>query len=391
MKTLTLVLLTTTLAAAADTPPPVDWMARWQRYIVADSRSRTCDKETGEEIGWLVSPYLDGFCYGYFATGDPVWIDRLADWTDSWTKRGIKEPDGFVGWPKADGASTQVVPGLFTDNQLGEAMGLRPALVLAAAILKSPELSAKYGDRAKAWIALAEQNFAKWDARGCWRQLKVGGVWVVPTFGLDGKGGWTEGYARKGVDGFTLPANKQNYIARFELALFDATGKTIYRDRAEQWFQQFKSRWRTKPDTKFLVWNYWDPAGPWDYKPGGGTKHWVGVHPNGGYYLIDNEGIVAAYEHHLVFTETDIDQLIITNRDFMWNQKIQGAKFASIDAGLTDARWKDSPGVLWVPLVLYDDTLRQIFEANHKPDSWSGMGRTPWYVALRLGKLPPGA
>jgi acetyl esterase/lipase len=29
------------------------------------------------------------------------------------------------------------------------------------------------------------------------------------------------------------------------------------------------------------LWNYWEPAGPWDYKPDGrSTKHWVGVHPN---------------------------------------------------------------------------------------------------------------
>ena len=28
-------------------------------------------KETGEELGWLVSPFLNGFYYGYMATRDP--------------------------------------------------------------------------------------------------------------------------------------------------------------------------------------------------------------------------------------------------------------------------------------------------------------------------------
>lgn len=35
-------------------------------------------------------------------------------------------------------------------------------------------------------------------------------------------------------------------------------------------------------------------TGAWDYKPDGSPKHWVGVHPNGGYYGIDVEGIVTA-------------------------------------------------------------------------------------------------
>ena len=77
------------------------WLARWEKNIVADSRNRYCDKETGEQLGWLVSPFLNGFYYGYLATGDTQWIDRLIDWSDAVIKRGVKEPDGFVGWPKA--------------------------------------------------------------------------------------------------------------------------------------------------------------------------------------------------------------------------------------------------------------------------------------------------
>ena len=66
-------------------------------------------------------------------------------------------------------------------------------------------------------------------------------------------------------------------------------------------------------DGTYKIWNYWEPAGPWDYKPDGRTtKHWVGVHPNGGYYEDDTQGIVDAYEHGLVFTKADIDHLINT-------------------------------------------------------------------------------
>jgi hypothetical protein len=116
-------------------------------------------------------------------------------------------------------------------------------------------------------------------------------------------------------------------------------------------------------------------------KPDGSTRHWVGVHPNGGYYAADLEGIVAAFEHGLVFTRDDIQRLIATNRDFMWNQQVEGASFQRIDGGKPDARWKDSPGLLWTVLVPYDETLRKIFLANHDPASWGGLAVTPWFLA----------
>ncbi len=77
-------------------------------------------------------------------------------------------------------------------------MGLRPLILSAEEILSVPALKEKYGTRADAWLKLAGQIFEKWDARGCWREVKAGGLWVVPGFGMDAKtGGWTEGYARR--------------------------------------------------------------------------------------------------------------------------------------------------------------------------------------------------
>jgi hypothetical protein len=80
-----------------------EWLDRWEINILGDARSRYCDKETGEELGWLVSPFLNGFYYGYLATREPKWTERFIDWSDSCVKRGVKEPDGFIGWPKGDG------------------------------------------------------------------------------------------------------------------------------------------------------------------------------------------------------------------------------------------------------------------------------------------------
>ena len=377
-----------TPASAARQALRKDWLARWERNIVQDARNRYCDREVGEEIGWLISPFLNGFYYGYLATRDPKWADLLVDWADAWIARGVKEPDGYLGWPKADGASTSVVPGLFTDNILGEAMGLRPVVLMAAMILKTPSLKEKHGPKAAGYIALAEKIFEKWDRRGCWREVNAGGLWVVPPFGIDRQTGrWTEGYQRRSTDGFSLPANKQNFVALWLLAMCEVTKKPIYRKRAEQWWRLMKSRMRLRDGGKYFVWNYWDPAGPWDYKPDGSPKHWIGVHPNGGYYTVDVEGIVTAYEHDLVFDKQDLQRIVATNRDFMWNHEIQGARFQRIDGGKPDARWKGSPGVLWTALVPHDETLRRVFEVNHKPESWGGLTTTPWYCA-ELSKNP---
>jgi hypothetical protein len=43
-------------ALALDAALRRDWLERWEKNILGDSRNRYCDKEMGEELGWLVSP-----------------------------------------------------------------------------------------------------------------------------------------------------------------------------------------------------------------------------------------------------------------------------------------------------------------------------------------------
>jgi hypothetical protein len=359
-----------------------DWLARWEQNILGDMQNRYCDKETGEEVGWRVSPFLNGFYYGYEASHKAEWIDRLVDWTDAWIRRGVKEPDGFVGWPKADSGGA-VAHDLFTDSLLGEAMALRPIVLMAGEIERDPSLKETYGAKAKSYLALANQVYEKWVARGCWREVKEGGLWLVPEFGINRQTGhWTEGYEERTIKGFSNPANKQNHIARWLLAMGDVTKNPVFHDHAQKWARLMKSRMRLRDGGKYFVWNYWDPAGPWDFKPDGTPRHWVGVHPNGGYYEIDVEGIVAAFEHGLVFTKADVQRLVATNRDFMWDQHISNARFQRIDGGQTDPRWSHTPGVLWTALIRYDARLREIFLSNHNPASWGGLTTTPWFLAM---------
>ena len=376
--------------AGIDPALAADWMRRWKENILADSRkSRYCDTEMGEEIGWLVSPFLNGFYYGYKATGEREWVDRLFDWGDSIVKRGVKEPDGYIGWPKtfADEQKQSGVEGAdsITDSELGEAMFLRPMVLMAGDILKTPDLKKDYGAKAEEYIRLSEQMFEKWNARGAWRETKEGGLWIEPPVGIDPHTGkFTAQYEERNTGGVSHPANKENIIANWLLAMYDVTHKPIYRERAEKWFKVMKSRMHLRENGKYFVWNYWDVGGPWDFQANGSLRYgqWVGVHPNGGYYGIDVDGIVTAYEHGLVFTKEDIARLIATNRDFMWNQQIKGAKFQRID-GEAPVR-NLTPGVLWSALAPYDATLRKVFEANYDPGDWGGLD-TPYWV-VRFGR-----
>ena len=66
-------------------------------------------------------------------------MDRHArvDWTDSWIKSAPVEPDGIPGWPKGDcggGESNEYS----ADSLLGEAMALRPVVLMAHKIKSTP-------------------------------------------------------------------------------------------------------------------------------------------------------------------------------------------------------------------------------------------------------------
>ena len=77
------------------------WQARWEKSILDNSDAhRYCDTERSEGLGWRVSPFLNGFYYGYLVTHSSKWVKRFVDWTDSCIKRAVKEPDGFLGWPE---------------------------------------------------------------------------------------------------------------------------------------------------------------------------------------------------------------------------------------------------------------------------------------------------
>lgn len=341
-----------------------DWRARWQKFILGYVPSQSCNKEMGEDMGWVVSPMMAGLYYGYMATKDPKLVELFVDCTDSWLDRAVMEPDGFIGWPKVGAAGTNVdhLDNYYADSILGEAMLLKYVVLISDQILKTPSFEEKFAAKARNYIKLAEQIFEKWDRRGAWRNTTGGGmITVVLPFGIEEKtGSWTEGYEKRNAlnIGFSHPDNKANTIASWLLAMFDVTHKPIYKERAEKWFRLMKSRMKLNDDGTFRIWNYWEPAGPWDYRGYVFPKHWTFVHPNAGYYAIDVESIVNAYQHGIVFDRRDIEKLIHT--------------------ALADKYY-------WIALVPYNNAIQKQFEQDNDPNGWSGLFDTPWYLALQMG------
>jgi hypothetical protein len=344
-----------------------DWLLQWETNILAEASDNYCTREMGEDMGWLMFPLLKGFYYGYLATSNQRWPDLLVKCTDSWIKRGIIEPDGYVGWPKVGAAGTDIdhLDDFYADSLLGEALVLQYVVRMSGEILQTPSLEEKFGAKARTYIALAEKVFEKWDKRGAWRDTSGGGLVTVELpFGIDkNTGTWTDGYQNRYATavGFTHQNNKANLIASWLVAVFDVTHKPVYKERAERWFRVMKSRMKLNDDGTFQIWNYWEPAGDWDYKMNLRRvhlwpKHWIGVHRKTGYYDIDVEGIVSAYEHGLVFDQNDIRHLVKT--------------------ALADKRY-------WTALVPYNNTIQHEFEDHNYPRSWAGLSATPWYLALQ--------
>ena len=70
-----------------------EWLAKWDAHITRDAKAdRYCDKAVGEDIGWHMSPYMDGFYYGYMATKDPSGSTCRSTGPTPWIKRGSKSP-----------------------------------------------------------------------------------------------------------------------------------------------------------------------------------------------------------------------------------------------------------------------------------------------------------
>jgi hypothetical protein len=315
----------------------------------------------GENVDWQLAPVLTGFYHGYMASSDTHYVDMMVTCVDTLISLETIEPDGYPGWPAtgAGGTGTDDLNYYYADSMLGDAAAFRPIVLMAYQMTTNPLLKATYGAKGQSYLALAETLYQKWVWRGGWRDTTYPGGMISVDLpeGMDPATGYTTWITNPATNfadspgqnsytsaneygptwiaqainnGMSHPTNKADEVALWLLAMWDVTGNPEYQLRASKWFTYLKNYRMTLGDewtpgldgSGDLIWNYWEPAGSWDFIANqaqndlyddngiGNTKTWTGTHPNNGYYWIDTQCIVAAFEHGVVFNEADITTLV---------------------------------------------------------------------------------
>ena len=328
-------------------------------------------KYTGDSWSWHARFPMDSFIDAYLASRDTAWLDAATGYFDSCIELLMVGPDGRKGWL----GPAYRMPGRLGEYPLEDALVIGPMLRFSELVLKDePALAEKYGTLARAYVKLGrEMIFEKWDARGIWHEDGPYGAYTnwPWTFTEAAPDRWHAPPA--GTAPGTLPINMQVHWGLAAARLWRITGEAAWHERAARIFNFAKSRLNLYDD--HYSWNYWEPFGTWDLKPGNAQDYrsWINTHPYVNYQSGEVAAFVEAYHRGITFDETDMKRLVRTNLHVMWNGKLDDAQWNNSNAGVQKAalgeirrgtpqsngRWA---GALWTALVPFDATARRLYE-----------------------------
>lgn len=207
-------------------------------------------------------------------------------------------------------------------------------------VLASPELEAKYGARAREYLAWLDRDFLqKWEST--WRDLDDGaGLYL---FTAD---------ASQRFPAYSLPHNQYLAIARTWLVLADINefaNAPLARQRATAMALFFKRNLREVNGA--YDWNYWDPL------PGEAAPCWT---EDFSHATIDVGFAVEAAARGVVFDQTDLQRFASTYVDVMWNGNLEAPRFGSrVNTSDGDkVIWAD-----WIELAVADARIWTLAEA----------------------------
>ena len=343
-----LMLLATTLCAAEDAPLPTP--QAYYKGVMADGGLK---REPGEIFCWVSSCYSHEFLHAYEVTGkkDAAWLEQAQVFYDWCLQKGVSDdPDGYPGTIGADESGDNTI---VTDSLVGDAITARPLLEWAELVQADPALQARFGARAKEYIALATRMcWDKWNKRNCYYQDAHGyGSYHMYAFLIDkaDRKKWLPRPSRVMSDNL----NKHYEIGLVFLSLYKLTGKTEYRDRVIAIYSRAKAMFRLYPDEDRLVWNFWMPHGPYDLD-GTAPKSWVGLNPRG-YQAFETMAFLEVYDAGLVFDRRDIERMVRTNH---W----------MIEHGMKLADGSTNTGVPFFAFAPFDELIRAAVEKERQKD-----------------------
>ena len=356
------------------------------------------ENPNGEGFCWQARGAMGQFISNYELTEDEKWLDAGVKYYDFITSRLIVDPDGYKGWIGEYGYDSKYEQ----DALVGDAILMAGLMEFSILVKEDTKLNAKYGQKADEYIALAKKDFIeKYDKRGCWVDDAPFGSYIGFSKYLtkDNMKEWV--YAPEvSRSGISHPFNKQEDVGEVCLQLYRLTGEQFYWDRAESIFYTAKAHMQYFDD--HYCWNYFDPLwkGDVDVKRNT-TNHFVDVHPwRAGYQAGEVGKIVMAYHYGCVFDSVDIQRIINTNLNVMWNKDKVNPKFISSNGLGADgdtsglASFKRTyghsnvvkyEGQLW-SLSDFNQTIRDLSMARFKGDTTSAR-----YLVMkkRMAENPP--
>ncbi|HJN17548.1 MAG TPA: hypothetical protein QGH10_18725 [Armatimonadota bacterium] len=338
--------------------------------------------EQPEDITWQGALYIKMPLIAYELTEETRYLDMFVERMDALIGCIETGPDGYKGWygvalelfrhPDHPDAEVDVLLTSFFVSGL-----MADCAVLARA---DDGLNATCGEAASRYLALATDHLvAKWDARGCYRELGDGGAV------------YTTNAALKPTKGsLTQPHNKHSKIIKSLLSLYKATGNDEYVVKASHLGTRYKRSLTLVGDR--YSWHYWDPAGAWDINPDdtGAWKHWIGAEHRDGYYNLTLSMAVLLYEHGLLFDRADIDRFLRTQMDVCWNGDTETPVFKRVDGEDTDKAYVCSA------LAPFDDRIYEMVcgapaqteRLSRKDHSWGGGPSAMGYLEFKYITYP---
>lgn len=289
--------------------------------------------EQPEDICWVWARYLRMPLVAYKITRDSNYLDLFVSGMATLFTRLREGPGGYLGFrglplplfrdPQNPNAEIEV--------DISEFEIARLICDFTVLVRGEEGLRNKYQKDAQRLMEVVERHLAgpKWEERGLYVDLgPLGAIFRMPP------------ECGNGRDNLTNPHNKLSKICRAYLALYRASGKDDYFRKAIKLGVRFKNTLRR--DGERYLWNYWDPAGPWDLKPDGSGewKHWIGPEHRGGYHALTVEMAVELYDHGVVFDAADIKRFVNTQMEICWNGDIENPVFRTTGGTEPEERQK---------------------------------------------------
>lgn len=333
------------------------------------------DHPRGENFCWYARVGMDRGLNYFEVTKDPAWLDASIKYYDFLLGKMDTAPDGYKGWIGPYGYDRKY----WSDVHVGDALLFNGILDFVLLVKNDPILKEKYRAKIAEYTESAKKNFVeKYDARGTFLEDGPFGAYVQHDkyVRADKFDEWVSAPGAS-QSGMSQPFNKQNEAAQVSLRLFRITGDKQYRDKATKIYYFMKSRFQFYDN--HYVWNYWEPFGPNDIDlKRKRSRHWIGIHPfRSGYTASEVDQIADAYHTGIVFDDRDMQRIINTNIEVMWNKDLENPDFIASNGlgsegdttglGAFRARYghsnaRKNAGELWTALLDFSQTVRDIYE-----------------------------